>query len=256
MKFSLRVAGAVLAITALMAGSALAQDKLKLGTEGAYPPFNTVNAAGKLEGFDIDIGNALCSEMKVECEWVTQDWDGIIPALQGKKFDALIASMSITEERKKQVAFTDKYYTTPLALVALKDSPLASTEPADVAGKTVGAQAGTTQETYAGDVYVKAGAEVKSYPTQEEAVTDLINGRLDAVISDKFVLVQWMKGEGKDCCKMVGDVKGTETEAGIAVRQEDNALREKLNSAIAAIVKNGTYGKIVSKYFDFNIYGD
>ena len=255
MKYSFRATGAALAVTVFMVGSALAQDKLKLGTEGAYPPFNTITADGKLEGFDIDVGNALCAEMKVECEWVTQDWDGIIPALQGKKFDALIASMSITEERKKQVAFTNKYYTTPLAVVALKDSPLASTEPADLAGKTIGAQAGTTQATYADDVYAKAGAEAKSYPTQEEAVADLINGRLDAVVSDKFVLVQWMKGEGKDCCKMVGDVKGTETEAGIAVRQEDNALREKLNAAIDAIVKNGTYGKIVAKYFDFDIYG-
>ncbi|HEY5818946.1 MAG TPA: transporter substrate-binding domain-containing protein, partial [Mesorhizobium sp.] len=111
MKYSLRATGAALAVTVFMVGSALAQDKLKLGTEGAYPPFNTITADGKLEGFDIDVGNALCAEMKVECEWVTQDWDGIIPALQGKKFDALIASMSITEERKKQVAFTNKYYT-------------------------------------------------------------------------------------------------------------------------------------------------
>ena len=113
MKYSLRATGAALAVTVFMVGSALAQDKLKLGTEGAYPPFNTITADGKLEGFDIDVGNALCAEMKVECEWVTQDWDGIIPALQGKKFDALIASMSITEERKKQVSFTNKYYTTP-----------------------------------------------------------------------------------------------------------------------------------------------
>jgi polar amino acid transport system substrate-binding protein len=240
----------------LGAGAAAAGGmKLKIGTEGAYPPFNILTADGKLEGFDIDIANALCAQMKADCELVAQDWDGIIPALLAKKFDAIIASMSITEERKEKVAFTNKYYTTPLALVATKDSELTSTDPAALAGKTVGAQAGTTQNAYAEEHYAKAGAETKSYPTQEEAVADLVNGRLDAVISDKFVLVEWLKNAGKDCCKMIGDVKGTETEAGIAVREEDDELRQKLNGAIDAIVADGTYAKIVSKYFDFDIYG-
>ncbi|RWM25664.1 ABC transporter substrate-binding protein [Mesorhizobium sp.] len=248
------VSAAAAVVLALGAGSAIAAEKIKIGTEGAYPPFNTITPDGKVEGFDIDIANALCAQMKVECEIVTQDWDGIIPALQAKKFDAIIASMSITEERKKQVAFTHKYYTTPLSLVALKDSDIASTEPAALAGKTVGAQASTTQANYAQDVYGKAGAEAKLYPTQEEAVTDLLNGRLDAVISDKFVLVDWMKKASDGCCKMIGDVKGTETEAGIAVRLEDTALRDRLNAAIDAIVADGTYKKIQSKYFDFDIY--
>ncbi|RVB76386.1 MULTISPECIES: ABC transporter substrate-binding protein [unclassified Mesorhizobium] len=247
---------ATAAMLVISAGSfsAQAQEKLKIATEGAYPPFNTITADGKLVGFDIDIAEALCAQMKVECELVTQDWDGMIPALQARKFDAIVASMSITEERKKQVSFTNKYYTTPLSLVALKDSDIASTEPAALAGKTVGAQASTTQADYAQDVYGKAGAEAKLYPTQEEAVADLMNGRLDAVLSDKFVLMDWMKKSSDGCCKMVGDVKGTETEAGIAVRQEDNALREKLNAAIDAIVADGTYKKIQAKYFDFDIY--
>ncbi|TIO51636.1 MAG: transporter substrate-binding domain-containing protein [Mesorhizobium sp.] len=248
------ISAAAVAMLALGAGSAGAAEKIKIGTEGAYPPFNTITPDGKVEGFDIDIANALCAQMKVECEIVTQDWDGIIPALQAKKFDAIIASMSITEERKKQVSFTHKYYTTPLSLVALKDSDIASTEPAALVGKTVGAQASTTQANYAQDVYGKAGAEAKLYPTQEEAVTDLLNGRLDAVISDKFVLVDWMKKASDGCCKMIGDVKGTETEAGIAVRLEDTALRDRLNAAIDAIVADGTYKKIQSKYFDFDIY--
>ncbi|PDQ21562.1 amino acid ABC transporter [Mesorhizobium sanjuanii] len=231
---------------------AQAQEKLKIGTEGAYPPFNTITADGKLVGFDIDIADALCAQMKVECELVT--WDGMIPALQAKKFDAIVASMSITEERKKQVSFTNKYYTTPLSLVALNDTEIASTEAEALAGKTVGAQASTTQADYAQNVYGKAGAEAKLYPTQEEAITDLMNGRLDAVLSDKFVLMDWMKKASDGCCKMVGDVKGTETQAGIAVRKEDNALREKLNAAIDAIVADGTYKKIQAKYFDFDIY--
>ncbi len=246
------------AVAALMAvaGAASAQEggKLKFGTEGAYPPFNSVTADGKLVGFDVEIGNALCAQMKVECEWVTQDWDGIIPALQGGKFDALIASMTITEERAQQVDFTNKYYTTPLALIAPKDSELTSPEPDALKGKTVGAQASTTQSIYAEDRYAKAGAEVKLYPTQDEAMADLTNGRLDAVVSDKFVLVDWLKTTGQDCCKLVGDLKGTESLTGIAVRKGD-PLREKLNAAIDAIVKDGTYAKINAKYFDFDIYG-
>lgn len=246
------------AVAALMAvaGAASAQEggKLKLGTEGAYPPFNNLTADGKLVGFDVEIGNALCAQMKVECEWVTQDWDGIIPALQGGKFDALIASMTITEERAQQVDFTNRYYTTPLALIAHKDSELTSPEPDALKGKTVGAQASTTQSIYAEDHYAKAGADVKLYPTQDEAMADLTNGRLDAVVSDKFVLVDWMKTTGQDCCKLIGDLKGTESLTGIAVRKGD-PLREKLNAAIDAIVKDGTYAKINAKYFDFDIYG-
>jgi polar amino acid transport system substrate-binding protein len=256
MKISRTLVGAAAAAAFLFtAGPGLAQDKLKIGTEGAYPPFNMITAEGKLVGFDVDIAHALCAEMKVECELVTQDWDGIIPALQAGKFDAIIASMTITDERKEQVSFTNKYYTTPLALIALKDSELTSTEPAALAGKTVGAQGSTTQSIYADDFYAPAGAEVKQYPTQDEAVADLQNGRLDAVVADKFVLTDWMKKTGNECCKMVGDIAGTESETGIAVRKDDDELREKLNAAIDAIVANGAYEKIQSKYFDFDIYG-
>lgn len=245
---------AIAALLFAMGGASAQQTKLKLGTEGAYPPFNTLTSDGKLAGFDIDVGNALCAEMKVECEWVTQDWDGIIPALQGGKFDAIIASMTITDERKQQVDFTNKYYTTPLALVALKNTDLTSPEPDALKGKTVGAQGSTTQAIYAEDHYAKAGADVKLYPTQDEAMADLTNGRLDAVVSDKFVLVDWLKTTGNDCCKLVGDLKNTESLTGIAVRKGD-PLREKLNAAIDAIVKDGTYAKINAKYFDFDIYG-
>lgn len=254
MNISRWLASAIVVTAVGMSAAVASAETIKIGTEGAYPPFNSLTADGKLVGFDVDIANALCAQMKVECEFVTQDWDGIIPALQAGKFDAIVASMSITEERKKQVAFTNKYYTTPLAVVALKDSDLTSTEPAAMAGKTVGAQASTTQSIYADDFYKPAGADVKQYPTQEEAVQDMLNGRLDAIISDKFVLTDWMKTASNDCCKLIGDVAGTETETGIAVRQGDDGLREKLNAAIDAIVADGTYKKIQAKYFDFDIY--
>ena len=155
------VSAAAAAMLVMGGGAAFAAEKLKIATEGAAPPFSTVLADGTLAGFDVDIAKALCAQMKIECEIVAQDWDGMIPALQAKKFDAIIASMTITEERKKQVAFTNKYYATPLALAALKDTTLTGTEPTALAGKTLGAQASTTQATYAQDVYAKSGAEVK-----------------------------------------------------------------------------------------------
>lgn len=248
----------LLATAALIAFTSVAgaQDGpvIRIATEGAYPPFNTVNADGTLAGLDVDMANALCEEMKAKCTIVAQDWDGIIPGLMAKKYDAIIASMSITEDRKKQIDFTNKYYTTPLAVVIPKDSTLAGVDVTAMKGKTVGAQAGTTQANYATDVYGKADINVKLYPTQDEAAADMTSGRIDAMISDKFVVVDWLNNAGKDCCKMLGDVPGTETEAGIGIRKGDDELKEKFNKAIDAIVANGTHKKIVSKYFPFDIY--
>nr|CAD6618532.1 amino acid ABC transporter [Rhizobium sp. TCK] len=245
----------VFAMTVAFTSFAAAQDaEIRIATEGAYPPFNFTDTDGSLKGFDVDIANALCEEMKAKCAIVAQDWDGIIPGLMANKYDAIIASMSITEERKQQIDFTNKYYTTPLAVIAPKDGDVKGVSVEDLKDKVVGAQASTTQANYATDVYEKAGIEVKLYPTQEEAAADLQNGRIDALISDKFVVVDWLNGDGKDCCAMVGDVPGTETEAGIGIRKGEEELKERFNTAIDAIVANGTYGKIVAKYFPFDIY--
>ncbi|MDH0126279.1 transporter substrate-binding domain-containing protein [Brucella intermedia GD04153] len=124
----------------------------------------------------------------------------------------------------------------------------------DAVGKTIGAQGSTTQGNYAEDVYGKAGADVKLYPTADEANADLKSGRLDAVVSDKFPISDWIKGDGAGCCKLIGDIPNTQTDTGIALRQGDDDLREQFNAAIKKIRDDGTYATIVKKYFDFDIY--
>jgi polar amino acid transport system substrate-binding protein len=237
--------------------SASAADKLIIGTEGAYPPFNNVTADGKVEGFDIDIANALCAEMKVECTIVTQDWDGIIPALQAKKFDAIIASMSITDERKEKVDFTHKYYNTPPAIAVPKDSTIADVSPESLKGKSLGVQASTTHFNYAEAKY--ADSEVKGFPSAQEYQLDIANGRVDAVMDDIMVIRGWLATPEGACCKILGtitpDAKIHGEGAGIAVRKGETELAGKLNAAIDAIRANGEYDKIAKKYFDFDVYG-
>lgn len=229
--------------------------EIRIASEGFYPPFNYMSPDGKLIGFDLDIAQALCDAMEAKCEFIANDWDGMIPGLQANKFDAVIASMAITEERQEQVAFTDRYYSTPLAIVVPKDTDIESVDAASFDGKTVGAQAGTTQGNYAEDVLVQAGAEVKLYPTADEAHADLESGRLDAVAADKFVSAEWLKGgSGAECCKFLGDIPGTETQISIALRKGDDDLREQFNEAIKKIREDGTYDTIRQKYFDFDIY--
>jgi len=237
----------------VIAASAAQAEVLKIATEGAYPPFNYVDSSNQLHGFDVDIANALCERMKVECQIVAQDWEGIIPALLAKKYDAVVASMIATDERKKKIAFTNHYYRTPLSVAVAKDSDISDAQ-TNFKGRTVGAQASSTQAIYAEDHYGPGGADVKFYPTLDEANSDLAAGRVDGVIADKFPLLAWAESAGKDCCKIIGDVQGTTADASIAVRQEDNALRERLNKALDEIVADGTYKQISSRYFAFDIY--
>jgi polar amino acid transport system substrate-binding protein len=245
------------AALALAAGAAQAQETLKIGTEGAYPPFNNLTADGKLEGFDIDIANALCEEMQVECEFVTQDWDGIIPALQAGKYDAIIASMSITEERKQQVDFTEKYYNTPPAIAVAKDSEIEDISPEALADKALGVQGSTTHSNYAEAEY--ANSDIKMYPTADEYKLDLANGRIDAAMDDVTVLSEWLDTPDGECCKIIGTITPVPEihgeGAGIAIRKGEDELRERFNTAIQAIRENGKYKEINNKYFDFDAYG-
>ncbi|KAA0697628.1 amino acid ABC transporter [Neorhizobium sp. P12A] len=250
-------AAASLAAMSLFAGAALADDAIVIGTDATYPPFESLDAAGKFQGFDIDIANALCDQMKVKCTFVNQDFDGIIPALQAKKFDAIVSSMSITPERAKSVDFTDKYYNTPPAIAVPKDSTLTAATDDALKGKTIGAQSSTTHANYA-SAHLK-DADLKLYPSADEYKLDLSNGRIDAVIDDVVVLSEWVNSDAGSCCKMLGtlpidkDINGVG--AGIAVRQGD-PLKDKFNAAIKAIRADGTYKKIQDKYFNFDVYGD
>lgn len=239
------------AVTLAFSASAAAET-LKMGIEAAYPPFNNKDASGQVVGFDKDIGDALCAKMKVECTVVTSDWDGIIPALNAKKFDFLISSLSITDERKQAVDFTDPYYSNKLQFIAPKDKTDFKTDKASLKGKIIGAQratlAGTWLEDQLGD-----DITIKLYDTQENAYLDLTSGRLDAILADKYVNYEWLKSDAGKPYEFKGDPVEESDKIGIAVRKKD-PLREKLNAALKEIVADGTYKKINDKYFPFSIY--
>ncbi|MFZ3155113.1 ABC transporter substrate-binding protein [Pseudomonas sp.] len=239
------------ATTLLFSGQALAADTLKIGTEGAYPPFNLIDANGQVGGFDVEIAQALCAKMQAECEVVTSDWDGIIPALNARKFDFLAASMSITDERKQAVDFTEAYYTNKLQFIAPKSAGF-NTDKASLQGKVIGAQRATIAGTWLED-NLDGVVEIKLYDTQENAYLDLTSGRLDGVLADKFVNWQWLKSAAGQGFEFKGEPVFDNDRIGIAVRKND-PLRDRLNLALAAIIADGTYARINQKYFPFSIY--
>ncbi|MCV6609212.1 MAG: ABC transporter substrate-binding protein [Amphritea sp.] len=245
------------AVATLIAGSlmtaqaATAGDKVRIATEGAYAPFNMVDSNGELIGFDVEIANALCEEMKADCEIVAQDWDGIIPGLRARKYDAIIASMSITEERLRVVDFSEKYYSNVLAFVTPEGSEIKTTKEG-LKGLTVGAQRATIAGQYLED-NLSDVVSVKLYDTQDNAYLDLAAGRLDVLLSDKFPAYDWLRTDDGKGFAFNGEDIDINDEIGIAVRKGD-ALKDKFSAAIKAIVANGKYAEINEKYFPFSIY--
>ncbi|MBR4876160.1 MAG: ABC transporter substrate-binding protein [Rhodocyclaceae bacterium] len=243
-------------IAALLAAatfSAPAQaDKLRIATEGAYAPFNFIDASGKPGGFDVDLVLALCEKMQAECEIVTQDWDGIIPGLQARRYDAISASMSITPERQKVVAFTKPIYKNLLAFVAAKGKAFPTDKDA-LKGKTLGAQRATIAAQYLED---KLGdvVNVKLYATQDSAYLDLAAGRLDGLVSDKFPAYGWLQTDAGKGFEFKGEDIPLDDHIGIALRKDDKELMERFNKAIDDVLADGTYQKINEKYFPFSIY--
>ena len=239
------------AASLVFSANAMAAEKLKMGIEAAYPPFNSKDASGQVVGFDKDIGDALCAKMKVECEVVTSDWDGIIPSLLAKKYDFIVSSLSITDERKQAVDFTDRYYSNKLQFIAPKKVDF-KTDKDYLKGKTIGTQRATLSGTWLEDTYGN-DITLKLYDTQENAYLDLTSGRVDALLADKYVNYDWLRSEAGKDYEFKGEPVLESDEIGIAVRKGD-PLKAKLNAALKEIIADGTYKKINDKYFPFSIY--
>ena len=202
--------------------------------------------------------NAICAEAKLDCVLTPIPWDGLIPALTAGKIDAIMNSMSITEERKQTIDFSDKYYNTPASIAGPKGEQFGAA-PADLKGKIIGVQASTIHADYAKKHFGEA-AEIKEYQTQDEANQDLAAGRIDATQADTIAIDAFLKSEqGMACCDLKGDV-AADLEVlgpgiGAGLRKGDTELKDKINAAIKAIRDNGKYEEITKKYFDFDIYG-
>ena len=247
---------ALAAATAILFAGAAQAETLKVCAEGAYPPFSLTTESGELEGFDIDIANAICDETGMTCEIAATEWDGIIPALLEKKCDAIIASMSITEERKERIDFSEKYYNTPAKFVARADTDLVDT-PEGLADAVVGVQRGTVHQDFLEAKF--PDVELKLYGTQDEVYLDLQSGRLDAIMQDSVAADDgFLKTPAGANYAFFGgsyaDAKYHGDGAGIGVRKEDTELRDKLTAAIKALRENGKYKEINDKYFDFDVY--
>ncbi|MCF8481202.1 MAG: ABC transporter substrate-binding protein [Rhodospirillum sp.] len=247
-----KTATALIAAAGIALGAQAAQaESIKIATEGAFPPFNFIDAAGVPQGFDVDIAHALCAEMKDDCEIVTQDWDGIIPGLLAKKYDAIIASMSITPERQESVLFSNPYYNNQFHFVGPKDKDFDISKEG-LKGKTLGAQRATVSaqwiEENLGDT-----VDLKLYDTAEEAYLDLDAGRVDLLLNDTYPTYDWLKSDAGKNYELKGNSVIDDDVVGIAFRKDETALVDKVNAALKAIIDNGTYAKINEKYFPFSL---
>jgi lysine-arginine-ornithine-binding protein len=236
------------------AGAASAQDTLRIGTEAAYKPFAWVLPSGELTGFDIDVARALCTEMGVECEIINQAFDGLIPALNAKKIDAIVASMSITEDRLNAIDFAGPYYVVPALFIAPEDSGIELTAEG-LDGKYVGVQRGSTMANYVKEHF--PDARIQLYDTSDAANLDLASGRVDLVFADSVVLREFLETPDGAGFAPVGEpVYDTEilgAGAGIGVRKGDTELKEKFETALAAIIASGEYQTINDTYIPVSV---
>jgi polar amino acid transport system substrate-binding protein len=229
--------------------------EVRLGTEGAYPPFNNLNAKGELEGFEIEFGNLLCEKAKLKCTWVTQDWDGIIPALLSKRYDLIMAGMNATEKRREQIDFGMVYTKIPITMMAPKTVTSKDISPEALAGKAIGVQGSTIHANYAEKYF--PNSTIRAYPTQEEANLDLANGRLDYVMADNEALLGFInKGAEGACCHIVAEVPRDPVIHGPGValgfRKEDQDLKAIFDKAMMEAFADGSFKKINDKYFSYD----
>ena len=254
---------AFLALSALTlcmaAGTALAKDykELRFGVDPSYAPFESKAADGSLVGFDIDLGNAICAELKAKCTWVESDFDGTIPGLKANKFDGVISSMTVTPAREKVIDFSDELFSGPTALVFKKGTGLDAT-PESLKGKKVGYEQGTIQEAYAKAVLDKAGVTTQAYANQDQVYADLISGRLDASIQDmlqaELGFLKTPQGAEYEVSKPV-DSELLPAKTAIGLKKGNKDLQDLLNKGIKALHDDGSYATIQKKHFgDLNLY--
>ncbi|MGE8065282.1 transporter substrate-binding domain-containing protein [Pseudomonas sp. NPDC089569] len=219
-----------------------------------YPPYTEKQANGEWKGFEVDLIHKLCSEMKADCEIKEVAWDGIIPSLLAKKIDVIFSSMSVTEEREKQIAFSRAYYDSPVAVVGPKGTTVAK-YPDDLKGKTIGVQNSTVSANYLKTYYEKI-ADVKYYDTQDSVNADLIAGRLDLMMADGTAMVAFVKTPDAKDLGYLGTVpydplfgKGV----GAGLRKEDTALKAQLDTAIQSLLASKDYENLSQSYFGTNV---
>ncbi|MCB6185423.1 transporter substrate-binding domain-containing protein [Leeia sp. TBRC 13508] len=248
----------VIALTFSFTQHAFAEDVIKIGTLSDYAPFEYKDPSGKLQGMEIELGDAMCKQMKAKCQYVTMDFDALIPALKAKKIDAVLAQMSITDERKKVVDFTNLFTLAPVQYVAKRNAGITE-NPATLKGKIVGVQSGTNHELYLQTrlPQSKSGIQVKVYQALDQAYLDLVAGRVNAVLADTTVSYDWIAKTGKHdgfdyAGKAINDVAMFGEGTGIAVRKGD-PLKAKFNTAIQQVLADGTFAKANKKVFPFSI---
>jgi lysine/arginine/ornithine transport system substrate-binding protein len=261
MKMNWRTMAALAAFASATAaaGNASAADikEIRFGVEASYAPFESKTPAGDLQGFDIDIGNAVCAKLKAKCVWVENSFDGLIPALQARKFNAINSDMTITEQRREAIDFTDPIYTIPNQMIAKKGSGLLPT-PASLQGKHVGVLQGTIQETYAKAIWAPAGVDVVPYQTQDQIYADLASGRLDAAFQDAEAASKGFltrpQGAGFEFAgPAVSDAKLLGGGVGFGIRKGDKQLKDALNETLKELKADGTIDRFAAKYFNVKV---
>jgi lysine/arginine/ornithine transport system substrate-binding protein len=245
--------------TAMAARHASAADirEIRFGVEASYAPFESKSPSGALQGFDIDVGNAVCAKLKAKCVWVENSFDGLIPALRARKFDAINSDMTITAQRRAAIDFTDPIYAIPNQMIARKGSGLLPTA-ASLKGKRVGVLQGTIQEAYAKARWAPAGVDVVSYETQDQIYTDLASGRLDAAFQDAEAASKGFlnrpQGAGFAFAgPQVSDPTLLGGGVGYGLRKGDTTLRNALNGALRELKADGTIDRIAAKYFTVKV---
>ncbi|MFM0341531.1 ABC transporter substrate-binding protein [Paraburkholderia fungorum] len=249
---------ALLAVSGFEAAYAKDSDSIHFGVDPSYAPFESKSADGKLVGFDIDLGDEICKHLHAKCVWVENDFDGMIPALKARKFDGILSSMMVTPKRAQEVSFSDKLYAAQSRLIVKRGSPLQPTAES-LAHKKVGVQQGTVEETYAKTYWGPKGVEVIPYQNQDLVYADLKLGRLDASLQDGVqASLGFLKTpNGADYTFSGASLKGADilgAGTAIGLRKGDDELRGRIDDAISAIRKDGTYDRLQKKYFDFDIY--